>query len=531
MYQYILILDYGSQFTQLIARRIRDAGVYSEIYHGGIRGSFIHTQYQQHGLRGIILSGSYRSVHGEEALNIPEAVFEVGVPVLGICYGMQSMATHLGGKVSCSNSREFGYAEVCIQDKNPLFRGLKGKKVGKDNITIQVWMSHGEQVTEIPRGFKAIASTSSCPIAAMVNESRNFYALQFHPEVSHTSQGGVILERFAKDICGCAINWNMPDFIPKATKQIRDIVGKEEVILGLSGGLDSSVAAALIHKAVGEQLTCIFVDHGLLRLDEAENIKHSLRKIKGLKIVHIDASERFISALLGVSDPEEKRKIIGQRFIDAFQQEAAKYPAVKWLAQGTVYSDVVESAGTKTGTGSTIKSHHNVGGLPKVLNLKLLEPLRDLFKDEVKKLGEALGLPPEILYQHPFPGPGLGIRILGEITHEYITLLRRADSIFIEELRNSINPATNMSWYESSSQAFVVFLPIKSVGVMGDGRTYEYAVSLRAVQTTDFMTAKCVALPHSLLAKVASRIVNEVRGINRVLYDVTSKPPSTIEWE
>lgn len=523
----ILILDYGSQVTQLIARRVREAGVFCEIYPGDVSDEFLR-QYE--GLKGIILSGSHASAYDEDALKVPDAVFELNVPVLGICFGMQSMAQKLGGRVTWSDHREFGYAEVELAAQpSRLFEGLND--TGTQPARLQVWMSHGDRVEVVPEGFSVVASTPSCPIAAMADESRRLYAVQFHPEVTHTKQGAVLLSRFVLDICACRADWNMPDYVDEAIAHIREQVGSDHVILGLSGGVDSSVAAVLIHKAIGDQLTCVFVDHGLLRLNEAKQVMDVFNKNLGVNIIHVDATEQFMSKLAGVSDPEQKRKIIGKEFVEVFQAEAAKIKDAKWLAQGTIYPDVIESAGAKTGKATAIKSHHNVGGLPKDLNLKLLEPLRELFKDEVRKLGVALGLPPEMVYRHPFPGPGLGVRILGEVKQDYADLLRRADAIFIEELRHHIDPDTGKSWYDLTSQAFAVFLPVKSVGVMGDGRTYDYVVALRAVQTSDFMTADWAPLPYPLLAKVSSRIINEVRGINRVTYDVSSKPPATIEWE
>lgn len=530
MHQRILILDYGSQVTQLIARRVREAGVYSEVHPGDVDEAFLREQLQ-HGLRGIILSGSHASTYDDDALRVPSAVFELGVPVLGICYGMQSMAQQLGGKVSHSDHREFGYAEVRAHGHTKLLDGLADFTTEEGHGMLKVWMSHGDKVTELPPGFKLMASTPSCPIAGMADESRHFYALQFHPEVTHTVQGRALLARFVNEICACAGDWNMPDYVSEAVARIREQVGSDEVILGLSGGVDSSVAAALIHKAIGDQLTCVFVDHGLLRLDEGKQVMKTFAENMGVKIIHVDATEQFMGKLAGVADPEAKRKIIGREFVEVFQNEAGQRQNAKWLAQGTIYPDVIESAGAKTGKATSIKSHHNVGGLPDTLNLQLLEPLRELFKDEVRELGVALGLPPEMVYRHPFPGPGLGVRILGEVKQEFAELLRRADAIFIEELRNTKDEASGLNWYELTSQAFAVFLPVKSVGVMGDGRTYEYVVALRAVQTFDFMSADWAPLPHPLLAKISSRIINEVRGINRVVYDVSSKPPATIEWE
>jgi GMP synthase (glutamine-hydrolysing) len=530
MHQRILILDYGSQVTQLIARRVREAGVYSEVHPGDVDDAFVREQMAQ-GLKGIILSGSHASAYEEGSMRVPHAVFELGVPVLGICYGMQSMAQQLGGVVSFSDHREFGYAEVRAHGHTKLLEGLEDFATPEGHGMLKVWMSHGDKVTELPPGFKLMASTPSCPIAGMADEDRNFYAVQFHPEVTHTVQGKAMLARFVNEICGCEGDWNMPDYVAEAVARIREQVGDDEVILGLSGGVDSSVAAALIHKAIGDQLTCVFVDHGLLRLDEGKQVMQTFAENMGVKIIHVDATAQFMGKLSGVADPEAKRKIIGREFVEVFQEQAGKQKSAKWLAQGTIYPDVIESAGAKTGTATSLKSHHNVGGLPDTLNLQLLEPLRELFKDEVRELGVALGLPPQMVYRHPFPGPGLGVRILGEVKHEYAELLRRADAIFIEELRNTKDEASGLTWYELTSQAFAVFLPVKSVGVMGDGRTYEYVVALRAVQTFDFMTADWAPLPHPLLARVSSRIINEVRGINRVVYDVSSKPPATIEWE
>ncbi|QGD80578.1 glutamine-hydrolyzing GMP synthase [Bordetella holmesii] len=530
MHQRILILDYGSQVTQLIARRVREAGVYSEIHPGDVDDAFVREQAAQ-GLKGIILSGSHASAYEEGSMRVPASVFEQGLPVLGICYGMQTMAQQLGGKVSFSDHREFGYAEVSAHGSTKLLAGLADFQDDAGQDRFKVWMSHGDKVTELPPGFSLMASTPSCPIAGMADEARGYYAVQFHPEVTHTVQGKAMISRFVREICGCEGDWNMPDYISEAVARIREQVGSDEVILGLSGGVDSSVAAALIHRAIGDKLTCVFVDHGLLRLNEGQQVMQTFADNMGVKIIHVDATDQFMGKLAGVADPEAKRKIIGREFVEVFQVEAGKLKGAKWLAQGTIYPDVIESAGAKTGKAAAIKSHHNVGGLPDTLNLQLLEPLRELFKDEVRELGVALGLPPQMVYRHPFPGPGLGVRILGEVKHEYAELLRRADAIFIEELRNTKDPASDLSWYDLTSQAFAVFLPVKSVGVMGDGRTYEYVVALRAVQTFDFMTADWAPLPHPLLARVSSRIINEVRGINRVVYDVSSKPPATIEWE
>ena len=464
------------------------------------------------------------SAYEESTGRAPQAVFQLGVPVLGICYGMQTMAQQLGGRVEAGKVREFGYAEVRARGHTKLLEGIEDFRTAEGHGMLKVWMSHGDKVVELPSGFKLMASTEACPIAGMADESRRFYGVQFHPEVTHTRQGTKILQRFVREICGCRGDWNMPDYVSESIQKIKSQVGREEVILGLSGGVDSSVAAALIHRAIGEQLTCVFVDHGLLRLDEATQVRDTFAKHMHVKVIHVDASADFMQALKGVADPEQKRKIIGRHFVDVFQREAAKVRNAKWLAQGTIYPDVIESAGAKTKKAQTIKSHHNVGGLPESLHLKLLEPLRELFKDEVRELGLALGLPREMVFRHPFPGPGLGVRILGAIEKPYVDLLQRADAIFIDELRSS-------GWYDKTAQAFAVFLPVRSVGVMGDGRTYENVVALRAVQTTDFMTAEWAPLPHELLAKISNRIINEVRGINRVTYDISSKPPATIEWE
>jgi len=512
----ILILDFGSQYTQLIARRVREAKVFSELHPWDMDADAIRAFAPS----GIILSGGPNSVYEDETPKAPQIVFELGVPVLGICYGMQTMAEQLGGSVETGAVREFGYAEVISSGDSPLLRGIEDK----DSGVLDVWMSHGDKVTVLPEGFRVLCSNDSTPIAGMADEERHFYAVQFHPEVTHTTQGKAILSRFLHEVCGCDDAWTMPNYIDEAVKHIRQQVGEDEVILGLSGGVDSSVAAALLHRAIGTQLTCVFVDNGLLRLNEGAEVMKTFADHLGVKVIHVDASDVFLGHLAGVEDPEAKRKIIGREFVEVFQQESAKIPNAKWLAQGTIYPDVIESAGGKNGKAKTIKSHHNVGGLPETLHLKLLEPLRELFKDEVRELGVALGLAPEMVYRHPFPGPGLGVRILGEVKKEYADLLRRADAIFIEELRAS-------GWYEKTSQAFVVFLPVKSVGVMGDGRTYEWVVALRAVQTQDFMTAHWAELPHALLGKVSNRIINEVRGINRVVYDVSGKPPATIEWE
>jgi GMP synthase (glutamine-hydrolysing) len=457
-------------------------------------------------------------------------VFKAGVPVLGICYGMQTMAQQLGGGVENGKVREFGYAEVRARGHTKLLEGIEDRRGPNGEGCLDVWMSHGDKVTALPSGFRVMASNESCPIAGMADENRHFYAVQFHPEVTHTKQGKAIYERFVHDICGCDRHWNMPEFVPQAVARIREQVGSEDVILGLSGGVDSAVAAALIHKAIGDQLTCIFVDTGLLRLGEGDQVMETFARHLGVKVDRVNAADEYFQALAGVADPEQKRRIIGRLFVEIFQLEAKKMPNAKWLAQGTIYPDVIESAGAKTKKAVTIKSHHNVGGLPETLHLKLLEPLRELFKDEVRALGLELGLAREMVFRHPFPGPGLGVRILGEVRREYAELLRRADAIFIEELRRARAP-DGQSWYDKVAQAFAVFLPVRSVGVMGDGRTYDFVVALRAVQTTDFMTAHWTELPYELLGRVSSRIINEVRGINRVTYDISSKPPATIEWE
>ncbi len=522
----ILILDFGAQYTQLIARRVREARVYCEIHPYDVSEAFV----RGFGAKGVILSGSHLSAYDQDAGKAPDAVFRLGVPVLGICYGMQTMAQQLGGHVEAGKVREFGYAEVRARGHTRLLDGIEDSRTPEGHGLLKVWMSHGDKVTGMPPGFQLMASTESCPIAGMADEGRGFYAVQFHPEVTHTLQGKTILERFVRKICGLSGDWSMPDFIGEAVDRIRSQVGGDEVVLGLSGGVDSSVAAALINRAIGRQLTCVFVDHGLLRLNEAEQVMATFAGHLGVKVVHVDAREQFMGHLKGATDPEDKRKIIGREFIEVFQREAAKLPKVKWLAQGTIYPDVIESAGAKTKKAHSIKSHHNVGGLPETLHLKLLEPLRELFKDEVRELGLALGLPREMVFRHPFPGPGLGVRILGEVKAEYAELLQRADAIFIEELR-AAKDADGVGWYDKTAQAFAVFIPVKSVGVMGDGRTYEHVVALRAVQTQDFMTAQWADLPHELLSRVSNRIINEVRGINRVVYDISSKPPATIEWE
>jgi GMP synthase (glutamine-hydrolysing) len=527
MHDKILILDFGSQVTQLIARRVREAHVYCEIHPNDVSDAFI----REFAPKGIILSGSHASTYEEHELRAPQAVWDLGVPVLGICYGMFTMAVQQGGQVEASTHREFGYAEVRAHGHTELLKGIEDFSTPEGHGMLKVWMSHGDKITALPPGFKLMASTPSCPIAGMADESRGYYGVQFHPEVTHTVKGRELLNRFVLDIAKAKQDWVMGDYITEAVARVREQVGSEEVILGLSGGVDSSVAAALIHRAIGDQLTCVFVDHGLLRLDEGRMVMEMFAGRLHAKVIHVDASDQFLGHLKGVTDPEAKRKIIGREFVEVFQAEAKKLKSAKWLAQGTIYPDVIESGGAKTKKAVTIKSHHNVGGLPETLGLKLLEPLRELFKDEVRELGVALGLPAEMVYRHPFPGPGLGVRILGEVKKEFADLLRRADAIFIEELRNTRDAETGKTWYELTSQAFTVFLPVKSVGVMGDGRTYDYVVALRAVQTSDFMTADWAELPYSLLKKVSGRIINEVRGINRVTYDVSSKPPATIEWE
>jgi len=535
----ILILDFGSQVTQLIARRVREAQVYCEIHPCDVTDDFV----RGFGAKGIILSGSHMSAYEEATDKAPAAVFAAGVPVLGICYGMQTMAQQLGGKVEPGEKREFGFARVRARGHTRLLDGIEDHRSPEGHGLLDVWMSHGDKVTELPPGFKLMASTDSCPIAGMADEVRGFYALQFHPEVTHTVQGPALLRRFVRDICGCGGDWIMGDYIAEAVAAIRAQVGSDEVILGLSGGVDSSVAAALIHRAIGDQLTCVFVDHGLLRLNEAEQVMAMFEGRLHARVIHVDAREQFMGHLAGVTDPEAKRKIIGREFVEVFQREAGKRTGAKWLAQGTIYPDVIESGGAKSKKATTIKSHHNVGGLPETLGLRLLEPLRELFKDEVRELGVALGLPREMVYRHPFPGPGLGVRILGEVRLDYAELLRRADAIFIEELRGTLATERDVaadicqvgdvgkSWYDLTSQAFAVFLPVKSVGVMGDGRTYDFVVALRAVITSDFMTAHWAHLPYELLGRVSNRIINEVRGLNRVVYDVSGKPPATIEWE
>jgi GMP synthase (glutamine-hydrolysing) len=514
----ILILDFGSQFTQLIARRIRELNVYCEIHPYDIDDSFI----KDFKANGIILSGGPYSAYEKDSPKAPEIIFNLNTPLLGICYGMQAMAAQLGGIVENAGKREFGYAEVNNTKTNLLSNIIDGKNPSGDYM--QVWMSHGDKVTKLPNGFEIIASSELCPIAAIANLDKNFFGIQFHPEVTHTKQGALLLKRFVIDICKCLPSWTMPNYADEAIARIKEDVGNDKVILALSGGVDSSVAGLLIDKAIGKNLICIFVDNGLLRYNEAEQVMTTYKENMGLNIIKVDAKDEFYRELSGVTDPEQKRKIIGRLFVEIFQRESKRIPDAKWLAQGTIYPDVIESAGSKTKKAHNIKSHHNVGGLPESLHLSLLEPLRELFKDEVRALGMVLGLPHSMVYRHPFPGPGLGVRILGDIRPEFVSLLQRADHIFIDELvKNDL--------YHKVSQAFTVFLPVKSVGVMGDGRTYEYVVSLRAVETTDFMTATVANLPFEFITRVANRIINEVHGINRVVYDISGKPPSTIEWE
>jgi GMP synthase (glutamine-hydrolysing) len=516
----ILILDFGSQYTQLIARRIREIGVYSEIFSCECSADEI----KRFAPKGIILSGGPETVTSEDTPRAPQYVFEAGVPVLGICYGLQTMTEQLGGKVESSHHREFGYAQIRARGHSKLLIDIEDHVSPEGYGLLDVWMSHGDRVTELPEGFKLIASSEGAPIAGIADEEKNFYGLQFHPEVTHTKQGGRILSRFVLEICGCEALWTADNIIEDSIQAVRAKVGSDQVILGLSGGVDSSVVAALLHKAIGDQLTCVFVDTGLLRLHEGDQVMAMFAEHMGIKVVRVDAEPRYMAALSGVSDPEQKRKIIGGLFVEIFDEEAAKLTDAKWLAQGTIYPDVIESAGAKSGKAHLIKSHHNVGGLPENMKLKLVEPLRELFKDEVRKLGLELGLPADMIHRHPFPGPGLGVRILGEVKKEYADLLRRADAIFIEELyRHDL--------YQQVSQAFAVFLPVKSVGVMGDGRRYDYVVALRAVETIDFMTARWAHLPYDFLDLVSRRIINEVPGISRVTYDISGKPPATIEWE
>jgi len=516
----ILILDFGSQYSQLIARRVREIGVYCELHPFDMDDAAIRAFAP----RGIILAGGPESVHEADSPRAPQAVFDLGVPVFGICYGMQTMAEQLGGKVAGSDLREFGYARVDIVGKSRLLDGIEDSVDTDGLLGLDVWMSHGDKVTTLAPGFHILASTPSCPIAGMADDSRAYYGVQFHPEVTHTKQGGRILSRFVLDICGCEALWTPSNIVNDAIASVRAQVGSANVLLGLSGGVDSSVVAALLHKAIGPQLTCVFVDNGLLRLHEGAQVMAMFAENMGGKVIRANAQDLFLNNLAGEADPEKKRKIIGRTFIEVFDAESSKLDNIKFLAQGTIYPDVIESAGAKNGKAHVIKSHHNVGGLPDEMNLKLVEPLRELFKDEVRKLGLELGLPYNMVYRHPFPGPGLGVRILGEVKKEYADLLRQADHIFMEELHN-------FDWYHKTSQAFVVFQPVKSVGVVGDARRYAWVVALRAVETIDFMTARWAHLPYELLEKVSNRIINEIEDISRVTYDVSSKPPATIEWE
>ncbi len=518
--QKILILDFGSQYTQLIARRVREVGVYSEIRAFDMTDEEI----RDYNPKGIILAGGPESVTEGLSPRAPELVFELGVPVLGICYGMQTMAEQLGGSVETSKIHEFGYTQVKVEGNSRLLHEVVDHLDHKEGRLLDVWMSHGDKVTAIPDGFELMASTESCPIAGMFNAEKDYYGIQFHPEVTHTLQGMRMFEHFVLKICACEALWTPAQIIDDAIARVREQIGADKVLLGLSGGVDSSVVAALLHKAIGDQLTCVFVDNGLLRKNEGDQVMDMFADNMGVKVIRSDAESLFLDALEGENDPERKRKIIGKTFIDVFDKEATAIEDVKWLAQGTIYPDVIESAAAKTGKAHVIKSHHNVGGLPEDMKMGLVEPLRELFKDEVRKIGLELGLPYDMVYRHPFPGPGLGVRILGEVKKEYADLLREADAIFIEELHNS-------GWYHKTSQAFVVFLPVKSVGVVGDARRYEYVVALRAVETIDFMTARWAHLPYELLEKVSNRIINEISGISRVSYDVSSKPPATIEWE
>jgi GMP synthase (glutamine-hydrolysing) len=518
--QRILILDFGAQYTQLIARRVREIGVYCEIHPWDVTDAWV----RGFAPRGVILSGGPESVTDANPPRAPGAVFELGVPVLGICYGMQTMAQQLGGRVAPASEREFGYAEVKVTGASRLLDHLEDRRASDGRALLDVWMSHGDRVDALPNGFAVTAATAAIPFAAMSDERRRFYGVQFHPEVTHTTQGARLLERFVREICGTDALWSAGNIIEDASARVREQVGAGKVLLGLSGGVDSSVVAALLHRAIGAQLVCVFVDHGLLRLGEADQVMSTFAQHLGVRVIRVDAGKRFLEALAGVTDPEAKRRIIGRIFVEVFEEEARKLPGVRFLAQGTIYPDVIESAGARTGKAHVIKSHHNVGGLPERMHLELVEPLRELFKDEVRRIGVELGLPREMLHRHPFPGPGLGVRILGEVRQEYAELLRRADAIYIEELRRH-------ELYDRVSQAFAVFLPVRSVGVMGDGRRYDYVIALRAVETVDFMTAHWARLPYEFLDHVSRRIVNEVGGISRVVYDISGKPPATIEWE
>ena len=516
----ILILDFGAQYTQLIARRVRESGVYCEIHPWDISEEAVRAFNP----RGVILSGGPESVTDAEPPVAPQAVFDLGIPVLGICYGMQTMAAQLGGRVSAGAHREFGYAQVSVTAPCRLFDDLRDHSDAQGRGLLDVWMSHGDRVESLPQGFVVVGVTPNAPLAAMADEKRRFYGVQFHPEVTHTLQGARMLERFVREICGCEARWDAGNIIADSIHRVREQVGTDHVLLGLSGGVDSSVVGALLHRAIGDQLTCVFVDHGLLRAKEGDQVMQTFAEHMGVRVIRVNAEERFLSALKGEVDPERKRKIVGRLFVEIFEEESAKLQGVKWLAQGTIYPDVIESAGSKTGKAHVIKSHHNVGGLPEKMKLKLLEPLRELFKDEVRRIGVELGLPRTMVYRHPFPGPGLSVRILGEVTKQYADLLRKADAIFIEELYKH-------DLYDRTSQAFAVFLPVRSVAVMGDGRRYDYVIALRAVETIDFMTAHWARLPYEFLDQVSRRIINEVRGISRVTYDISSKPPATIEWE
>ncbi len=515
----ILILDFGSQYTQLIARRVRELGVFCEIYAYDMADDEI----KAFAPKGIILSGGPESVTEANSPRAPQMVFDLGVPVLGICYGMQTMAEQFGGKVSSSKEQEFGYAEVKVEGDGQLLHGLFDRQSAAGDI-LDVWMSHGDKVSQLPEGFELMASTPSCPIAAMANNAKKYYGIQFHPEVTHTLKGAEILERFIRTMADCDALWTAENIIEDQIERVRNQVGDRRVLLGLSGGVDSSVVAALLHRAIGDQLTCVFVDNGLLRKDEGDQVMKMFADNMGVNVVRANAEERFLNALEGEADPEAKRKIIGREFIHVFDEEAHKIQDVDFLAQGTIYPDVIESAASKTGKAHVIKSHHNVGGLPDDMKMELVEPLRELFKDEVRKIGLELGLPYNMVYRHPFPGPGLGVRILGEVKKEYADILREADAIFMEELHNA-------DWYHKTSQAFAVFLPVKSVGVVGDGRRYEWVIAIRAVETIDFMTARWAHLPYELLGKVSNRIINEIKGVSRVVYDISGKPPATIEWE
>ena len=516
----ILILDFGSQYTQLIARRVREIGVYCEIKPFDLTVAEI----DEFRPRGIILAGGPESVTELGGPRAPEGVFDRGIPVLGICYGMQTMAEQLGGRVASSDKREFGYAQIKVRAEGPLLKDIKDHLTAQGDSLLDVWMSHGDKVVVMPEGFELLASTESAPVAAMQDTSRGLYGVQFHPEVTHTLQGQRILEHFVQHICHCEALWTPARIVDDAVRQIQDQVGDEKVLLGLSGGVDSSVTAALLHRAIGDQLTCVFVDNGLLRLNEGDQVMDMFARNMGVKVIRAASEDLFLGRLKGVDDPEQKRKVIGNTFIEVFDQHAADITDVNWLAQGTIYPDVIESAASRTGKAHVIKSHHNVGGLPETMKLKLVEPLRELFKDEVRRIGLELGLPYDMVYRHPFPGPGLGVRILGEVNKEYADILRRADAIFLEELHRA-------DFYHKTSQAFAVFLPVKSVGVVGDQRRYEYVIALRAVETIDFMTARWARLPYELLETVSNRIINEITGVSRVTYDVSSKPPATIEWE